>query len=374
MRRPDHRAHVPETACARIFARPRTDRIRNVQEERLPLALQILKLARPRVARSNQNEHPAVRPPGAFQERSKRIPSEIRIDRQGIRIPDRMQPAFHATAAERRIRISLRGGGNVVPLAIQNRHETVRARMAQYILQGRQSLRAARFEERTLRFDHAGERANHIDDPATELFIGPRDRRQCVSAMPLLNFHGQRFPARIQTHANRSFLGANGGKQTIGKVRHVHSSLVISLHVNKSLYFSDVSLTPERRFKSWLCPRRHRRPANLLWPSVPPDYPLRQIFVTFRTKNPRRKKNSSAHWPIPVACLRILNDMATQPIAMAPAGRSTLQGQFSVLGTAYAVLRTRHPQTPRTAPRRCIIACNDEPMTDEYYRRTANDF
>ena len=103
--------------------------------------------------------------------------------------------------------------------------------------------------------------------------------------------------------------------------------------VSESAYYSVVSLTPRRPLKSPRCPQRHRRPANLLWPSVPPDYPLRQIFVTFRTKNPRRKKNSSAHWPIPVACLRILNDMATQPIAMAPAGRSTLQAQFSVLNT-----------------------------------------
>jgi len=165
-----------------------------------------------------------------------------------------------------------------------------------------------------------------------------------------------------------------------GKKLRFHENNRANGKDNKSRHLSVALLTPGRPLKSPLCPQRHRRPANLLWPSVPPDYASRQIFVTFRTKKLRRKQNGSAHWPIPVACLRILNDMATQPIAMGPTGCSTLQGQFSVLSTAYAVLRTRHPhrtrhpQTPRTVPRRCIIACNDEPMTDKYYRPTANDF
>src|SRR6516162_6743869 len=105
--------------------------------------------------------------------------------------------------------------------------------------------------------------------------------------------------------------------------------------VSESAYYSVVSLTPRRPLKSPRCPQRHRRPANLLWPSVPPDYPSRQILVTFRTKKLHRKEMRPVHGPAH------RNDIGA---SRSPWYRRLERSPNLVLSTQYSLLHALNPE------------------------------
>src|SRR5207244_191863 len=90
---PDDGADITQPAAARVFARPGPDRLGNMVEQRPALAGQILKLPGPRVAGADQHEDPATVAAGAVQERLDRVAAQVRVDRQGVRVPDRVPRA-----------------------------------------------------------------------------------------------------------------------------------------------------------------------------------------------------------------------------------------------------------------------------------------
>ncbi len=79
---------VAQPAGAAVLARPRPDRLGDVLEQRPAVTEQILKLARPGVARPHQHEHPAAIAARAVQEWLDGIAAQVRVDGQRVGVPD----------------------------------------------------------------------------------------------------------------------------------------------------------------------------------------------------------------------------------------------------------------------------------------------
>ena len=115
--------------------------------ERPAFGFEILELSGACVAGPDQDEHSARRLPGRVQKRLDRIAAEVRIDGQGVRVPDQVPFAPYQEAAEGRIGIGGRGGGDVVALRIEDRQQPAVPGAAQQTLLDGKALRSADLEK-----------------------------------------------------------------------------------------------------------------------------------------------------------------------------------------------------------------------------------
>ncbi len=187
-----------------------------------------MKKARPRVARPHQHEDAGLGTASARQERLDGVAAEVGVDRERVGVPPRLGSAIERTAGERRVGVGGCRQRNVVAFAVQDRQEAEGTGLVQQALQHRHAGRAARLEERALRFDDGHDRRDEVEDAAAELLVGRGDGVERIGPVPGADGLRQRLPAWIEADAERGSLGALGVGEAIGKLGHFSNPLTFS--------------------------------------------------------------------------------------------------------------------------------------------------
>ena len=124
------------------------------------------------IARPDQQKHAPAIAPGTVQKRFHGITAKVRVDRQGVGVPDRVKAVAQAHPGEGRVGIGRGGTGNVIAFAVEDGEQAALAGMAQDLLQGRQPRRSAGLEKGALRLDHGDQGRHEIDNSSTKLREG----------------------------------------------------------------------------------------------------------------------------------------------------------------------------------------------------------